>query len=228
MLAKATLRAETKLIDVDVFGRRLHPALDLVFGFELAGLRCHEAENHLLALGNQPQRLETAGALSIVFHEISVDIRPVEQNIGDGIIAAGPLESGAEVAAAQMHGGNHVGRLVLQCGIGRVRIKFRQLLGIVAVLDEELALLWIDQNDHIDFVELQIAAAGVAEGAHDLAIGFAEVGVEFSERIVHRSIKDGLAVMGEEGTRRWDCHLRNRAGRRDRLQITKVVDHRVA
>ena len=36
------------------------------------------------------------------------------------------------------------------------------------MLDEELALLRIDQNDHINFVELQIAAAGVAEGAHDL------------------------------------------------------------
>src|SRR5215472_13583698 len=35
---KAALRAETKLIEVDVFGRRLHPALDLVLGFELAGL----------------------------------------------------------------------------------------------------------------------------------------------------------------------------------------------
>ena len=53
------------------------------------------------------------------------------------------------------------------------------------MLDEELALLRIDQNDHINFVELQIAAAGVAEGVHDLAISFAEVGVEFFERIVH-------------------------------------------
>ena len=48
---KATLRAETKLIDVDVFGRRLHPALDLVLGFELAGLYVTRPSTTFLPLG---------------------------------------------------------------------------------------------------------------------------------------------------------------------------------
>ena len=124
--------------------------------------------------------------------------------------------------------GDHVGRLVLERHVGRARIQFRQLVGIVAVLDEELPLLGIDQNDHVDFVKLQIAAAGVAEGAHDLAIGFAQVGVELFERIVDRSVEDRLAAMREKGARRRDRHLRHGAGRRHRFEIAEMIDHRVA
>ena len=41
------------------------------------------------------------------------------------------------------------------------------------MLDEELPLLRVDQDDHVHFIELQIAAAGVAERAHHLSIGLA-------------------------------------------------------
>ena len=96
------------------------------------------------------------------------------------------------------------------------------------MLDEELPLLGIDQNDHIDFVELQITATGVAERTHDLAISFAQVSVELLERIIDRSVEDCLAAMRQECARRRNCHLWHGAGRRHRLEITEMIDHRVA
>ena len=52
--------------------------------FELAGLGGDEAEHDLLALRHQAQRLEAAGALGVVFHEIAVHVDPVEQHLGHG------------------------------------------------------------------------------------------------------------------------------------------------
>src|SRR6202158_3568798 len=70
---KAALRREAELIEADVFGRFLDPPLDVVLGLERAGLRGHEAEHHdLVAFGQEPQRLEAAGALAVVFEKVAV------------------------------------------------------------------------------------------------------------------------------------------------------------
>ncbi len=83
-----------------------------------------------------------------------------------------------------MHAGYHIGRLFRQGGVRRPRIKFGQFVHVVAMLEEELPLLRVDQNDHVDFVQLQITATGVTEGAYDLAISLPEIGVEFVEGVV--------------------------------------------
>ncbi len=89
---KAALRAETQLIEIDEFGSGFNPALDFVFGFELAGFGCDQSEHDLLSLGNQPLRLEATGAVGIVFHYINVDIGLVEQGIGNCVVSAGALK----------------------------------------------------------------------------------------------------------------------------------------
>ena len=46
-----------------------------------------QAEHRDLALGQEAQRLEAAGALAVVFEEIAVDVDRVEQEFGDRLVA---------------------------------------------------------------------------------------------------------------------------------------------
>ena len=70
------------------FAACVDPALDLVFAFERAGLGGDEPEHHGLAFRHEAQRLEAAGALAVVFHEIAVHLDAVEQDLGDRLVAA--------------------------------------------------------------------------------------------------------------------------------------------
>ena len=49
------------------------------------------------------------------------------------------------------------------------------------MLDEKLALFRIDQNDHVDFVKLQVTATGIAKGPHDLPVSPRQIGIELLE-----------------------------------------------
>ncbi len=53
-----------------------------------AALGGDEAEHDGLALRHEAQRLEAAGALGVVLHEIAVDLDGVEQDLGDRLVAA--------------------------------------------------------------------------------------------------------------------------------------------
>src|ERR1700733_2065169 len=225
-----TLRAEPELIDVDELGCRLDAALDVVLALELSSLRCHQAEHDFLAFGHEPQWLKAASALGIVFHKIGVDVGLVEKNVGDRVVPASALKSRAEIATAKMHAGYHVGRLVGQRDIGRLRVKLRQLVDVVSVLNEKLSLLRINEDDHVNFVELQIATAGVPEGAHDLTISLRQIGVEFVERAVDRSVDNNLSAVCQKCARRWDGHFRLAAfkalymRRRESLDVIEVSE----
>ena len=52
------------------------------------------------------------------------------------------------------------------------------MIGIVAAVAQHLALLGVAQIGQVDFVELQVAAAGIGERLHRAAVGEAEVAVE--------------------------------------------------
>ena len=59
------------------FGRLVDAALDVVLLLQRAALGGDEAEHHdLVALGQEAQRLEAAGALGVVFEEIAVVVAP--------------------------------------------------------------------------------------------------------------------------------------------------------
>src|SRR5712691_13458351 len=70
---EAALRREAELVERDEFRRLVDAALEGVFALEQSLLGGHEAEHHHLALGHEAQRLEAAGAVAVVFHEIGVD-----------------------------------------------------------------------------------------------------------------------------------------------------------
>jgi hypothetical protein len=63
-----------------------------------------------LPLGQEAQGLETAGARTVVFEEIAVDVDFVEQELGDRLVAALGDPRPREVAAAEMHADGHAGR----------------------------------------------------------------------------------------------------------------------
>src|SRR5579864_5423162 len=65
---EAALRRQAELIEVDEFLRLLDAALDRVLGFQRAGLGGDQAEHCEPAFRQPAQRLETAGALGVVFH----------------------------------------------------------------------------------------------------------------------------------------------------------------
>ena len=83
----------------------------------------------------------------------------------------------------------------------------------------------IAQIGQIDLVELQIAAAGIGESAHRLAIGLAEIAI----KIVHRRIelfRHHVAAVAEmQRRRRGDRQLRRLFG--VRLQKLEMLDHRM-
>ena len=159
--------------------RRLMSSLLL----QLAGFRRDEPEHELfLALWEKPQRLEAAGAIAVVFEEIAVEAGMAEQLLGDELVAARGDEGGAEIAAARMHGDRHVGRLAFERGVGEPRVALRQCVGIVAALLRMRALARIAHHRPGGVVELQIAAAGVVEGADRGAVSRGEVVEERIER----------------------------------------------
>src|SRR5215831_7130724 len=179
---EAALARDAELVERGIFRRLIDAAPELVLAFKPAGLGGHDAEHHGLALGQLAQRLEATGALAVVFHEVAVHVDFVEQDLLHGLVAAAAHEGGLIVAAAQMHGDGHVGGDVRHRGIDEIAVDLTELFRIVAAILHLLAIVLVAQHRDEDLVELQIAAAGVGEGAHRLAIGLAEVVEERLER----------------------------------------------
>ena len=65
----------------------------------------------LLPARHEAQRLEPAGAIGVVFHEIRIGVDLVEQHLGHRLVAARSDPGGAEIAAAEMHRDGHALRL---------------------------------------------------------------------------------------------------------------------
>ena len=77
-----------------------------------------------------------------------------------------------------MHGDGHVGRAAFERGVGQARVALRQRLGFIAALLGMGALARIAGHRPGGVVELQIAAAGIVEGADRRPIGFGDIGEE--------------------------------------------------
>jgi len=84
---EAALRTEAELIELEISCGLLDPPLDLVLRFQSAALGRNQAEHNVLAFGHEAQRLEAAGAVGVVFHEVAVDTDLVEEYFGYGLVA---------------------------------------------------------------------------------------------------------------------------------------------
>ena len=173
---KAALRRQRELIQRREFGGLLQPALDVVLFLQLAGLGGDDADHHdLVALRQIAQRLEAAGAVGIIFQEIAVVIGAGQHGLGHRLVAAGRNPGRAEIAAADMRRDHHVGRPLGDRVVDDAGVDFLQAVGIVAALARLLQFILRAEIGPYRVVELQIAAAGVVERLHRLAVGLAEI-----------------------------------------------------
>ena len=125
-----------------------------------------------------------------------------------------------------MHGHDHVGRTAGQRQVGHARVLGGQPVGIVAALFRVRPLLRVANHRPRGVVELQVAAAGVVEGADRLLIGEPDV-VEIGVDVRIDLLADGLAALAEmQGRRRRDRHLRRHLG--VVLDEAEMVEMRVA
>src|ERR1019366_6290935 len=107
---EAALRRQAQLIERDIFGCLLDALPDVVARLQPAGLRGDQTEHDdLVALRQETQRLETTGALAVVFQEVAVVVAFFEQGLRHRLVAARRNPGRAEIAAANVRGIGHVG-----------------------------------------------------------------------------------------------------------------------
>ena len=175
--AKPHCGDSAELLERRELRRLVDAALDVVLLLQRADLGGDEAEHHdLVALRQEPQRLEAAGAVGVVFQEIAVEVHAAEQPLGDRLVAARGHPGGFEVAAADMRGDGHVGGLRRQRGVDHVLVDLRQVVRHRHAVARRRHLGRRAQIRPHGVVELQVAAAGVVERLHRLGVGLAEIG----------------------------------------------------
>jgi len=99
----------------------------------------------------------------------------------------------------------------------------RQRLRIIPAFGHQRPQLGIAEIGEVDFVELQVTAAGVGEGAHDFAVTFAKVAIELVHARINRR-RHGIAPVAEmERGRRRNRHFSRRLGARG--DEFEMLDH---
>ena len=142
------------------------------------------------------------------------------------LVAAGAHEGRFVVAAAQMHGDGHVGRNVGHRRVDEIAVERPQRLRVVAARHHLGAIVLVAQHRDRHFVELQIAAAGVGEGAHDFFVGLAEIGEHLVAVGIDSCVDRRQRRASDHRGRRRDRHLRPALGvRSDELEM---LEHRMA
>src|SRR5579875_573533 len=97
------LRADAELFERCVAGGLVDPAHVIVCGFEPGILARDDTEDDaLFPSREQTERFETARPRGIILEEVAVDVDEVEQNLGDGIVAAFGHPIALAVSAALM------------------------------------------------------------------------------------------------------------------------------
>src|ERR1700730_8758515 len=223
---EAALRREAELLEIGKFGGFLDAALDGVLGFQRADLCRHQAEHHEAIFLQALERLETAGAVGVVFHEIAVHLDLVEQHFLLGLVAAGAHEGRFVVAAAQMHGHRHVRRNVGHRDVDELAVERTERFGIVAAILHLLAILRIAEHGDECFVELQVAAAGIGESAYGFFVGLAEIVEHRVELGIDRLVDRCADRAAVQRRRRRDRYLWRTLG--VRLDEFEMLDHRMA
>jgi len=219
---EAALRRQAQLLERHVLGGLVDAALEVVLRFELAELGRHQAEDDGLALGQEAERPEVARARVVVLEEVAVDAHLREQRLGDRLVAALRRPGALEVAAAQMNGERHAGRLLGHDPVDERGVAVRQLVRVVAARPCRLAHLVVAQVGEVGVVHLHVGAAGGRERAQLVAVGAGDILVERLEVGVVLAADAGAAAAKVQHRRRRNRHLGRMAGGHPRLQVLEV------
>src|SRR5258705_26595 len=93
------LRRQAQIFKGDVLRSFLDFSLEGILVLQDPRFRGDQSQHHLLALRQEAQRREAAGALGVELHEEAVDVR-AEHRLGDRLVAALGHPGALEVAAA--------------------------------------------------------------------------------------------------------------------------------
>ena len=200
----------------------------VVLVLELAGLGGDQAEHDLLALGDEPQRLEAAGPLVVVLEEEAVHVELREEHLGHEVVATLGRPRRAEVAAAHVRGDPHPLRAAGDRGVDVRDVLLVQVLGVPALGRDHRALLGVVEVGEAGVVELEVGAAELPETADLLGVRRGEVRPERLELGVDRLVDRRPAAAVVDHVRRGDGQLRHLvAGRHSRQELEGVPEDRV-
>jgi hypothetical protein len=110
----------------------LDAAYKVVLGFQVAALGRDEAEDDHLALGNEAQGLEGAGAGVVVLQKEAVHVELVKEDLRYEVVAALRGPGGAEVAAAHVRRHGHAVGPALQGAVDGADVGLVLVLGVAA------------------------------------------------------------------------------------------------
>src|SRR5208337_1402890 len=98
-----------------------------------------ESEHHGFVFWHQPQRFESSSTRSVVLQKVGVDVDPVEQGIGDQVVAAFGAPMTLIVAPANVHREMQSGWTSSKRTVHHVRIGIEQQRSrVVATLSHRL------------------------------------------------------------------------------------------
>ena len=180
-----------------VFRRLLQPLDHLRLVVQLGLLARHNAQDHNLVLGQVTERGEIAGSRIVELEEVHVDVEPLEEGLGHGLVAALGEPLRAEVAAAQVDADGHVLGPLADGGVDDVDALLGQLGGGLAVaLGGLLAHALVTEVGQVGVVQLDEAAAGGVQVVELGLVGLGDVVEEGFERGVGVGV-DGVAPAAE-------------------------------
>src|SRR5580700_2393345 len=191
---EAALRGQAELVERDVPGGLVDPALEGVLALQGAALGGDQAEDDHLAGRDEPQRLEPAGALVVVLQEEPVHGQLAEQGLGDEVVTALRRPRGAEVAAAHVRGDGHAVGAAGDGGVDLPDVTQVQVLGVLAAAGDLGALGRVVEVGEAGVVELQVTAAEGAEPGDLVGVRGGQVGPELLDVRVHSRVQGGRAA----------------------------------
>ncbi len=182
---EAALRRDAELVEIDMAGCCIELALQRIERLEIAGLGGDESRHDaLLALREEPERLEPAGALRVILHEEDVDARLVEDGVRGRVVGTfrDPGRPGSfRGTYAWRWSCPQAGRRSRRASSSRRPRSASRDRALRLLLGADLRVTQIGEKD---VVHLEIAAAGVVERLHRLGIGPGEIGEENVEILI--------------------------------------------
>jgi len=116
-----------------------------VFVFECAGFRGHQTQHNHFVAWQKAQRLKPPRALGVILHEVHIDIKRIEQQVGNWLITSLSDPRRTEVAAAQMHSQRHLGGTLCNGQIDQRGVSLREAFRVLTAGPQVRLLLGVAQ-----------------------------------------------------------------------------------
>lgn len=121
------------------------------------------------------ERIEVPCPIRIVFEKESIDRTVRKEGLGNGPISAGRKPGGTEIAAADMHGNDHILGFNGKDLVEDLDIFFGNMVQVKTAFGIGFAFIFITEFAPGRIVQLEITAACVVEGQDRFLVGSGNV-----------------------------------------------------